>query len=115
MRKIASTKMAASSSTEPERESSGEICATSDLTGGSGESESCPSLLDTLRSPRPSDLARKRKIHFNPPAGKKRSQAGNSAGKHNPKTVTPSQRALKFPGEQLTASGGKLFCKAGSA
>ena len=105
--------MAASSSTELEPESSGEIC---DLTRGSGESESRPSLLGTLRSPRPSDLARKRKIHFNPPAGRKRSWAGTSAGKHDPKTVTPSQRALEFPGEQLTVSGGKLFVKhAGSA
>ena len=46
--------------TELERESSGETCAMSDLTGGSGESESCLSLLDTLQSPRPSDLARSR-------------------------------------------------------
>ena len=77
----------------------------------SGESEIRPSLLDTLRSPRPSDLARKRKIHTNPPpVGKKRSQAGTSAGrKHNPKTVTLSRRASEFPDEHLTASGGKLF------
>ena len=82
-------------------------------TGASVEYEIRPSLLDTLQSPRPSDLARKRKIHANPlPVGKKRSQAGTSARKHDPKTVTPLHRACEFPGEHLAASGGKLFCKA---
>ena len=35
----------------------------SDLTGGSGESESCPSLLETLQSPRPSDLSLKAEVN----------------------------------------------------
>ena len=58
-------------------------------TGASVESEIRTSLLDMLRSPRPSDLARKRKIHANPPpVGNKQSQAGTSTRKHEPKTVT---------------------------
>ena len=37
------------------------------------ESEIHPSLLEMIRSPRPLDLARKRKIHTNPPpVGKRR-------------------------------------------
>ena len=58
------------------------------------------------------DLARKRKIHANPPpGGKKRSQAGTSAQKDDPKTDTPLQRACKFTGEHQAASGGKLFVR----
>jgi hypothetical protein len=59
-------------------------------------------------------LARKRKIHANPPpVGKKRSQT-TSTGKRNydPKKVSPSERVREFPGEHLTVSSGKLFCKA---
>ncbi len=79
----------------------------------SSESSSCPSLLDKLRAPRPSDLGRKRSIHANPPpVGKKRSLYGAAAGKHDPKGVSPSQRAKEFPGEHLTVSAGKLFCRA---
>ena len=45
--------------------------------------------------------------------GKSEPEAGTSAvRKHDPKTVTPSRRASEFPDEHLTASGGKLFCKA---
>ena len=71
-------------------ESSRSSCLSCHKTGASVESEIRPSLLDTLRSPRPSDLARKRKIYANPPpVENKRSQAGTSARKHNTKTVTP--------------------------
>ena len=77
------------------------------------ESRTYPSLLDKLRAPRPSDLGRKRCVHANPPpVGKKRSRQGAIAGKHDPKTVSPTQRAREFPGEHLTVSAGKLFCKA---
>ena len=53
-----------------------------------------PSWFDKLKAPRPSDLARKRKIHANPPpVGKKRSQT-TSTGKRNydPIKVSPSER-----------------------
>ncbi|CAB4034674.1 zinc finger MYM-type 1-like [Paramuricea clavata] len=71
-----------------------------------------PSWFDKLKAPRPSDLARKRKINP-PPVGKKRSQT-TSTGKRNydPKKVSPSERVREFPGEHLTVSSGKRFCKA---
>ena len=43
-----------------------------------------------------------------PPVGKKRSFAATGS---NPKTVKPAERVREFPGEHLTVSGGKLFCK----
>ena len=69
------------------------------------------SLLDRLRAPALSELSRKRKVHANPPTGKKRSLA-QTAGKFDPHSVKPSQRASEFPGEDLVESAGKLFCKA---
>ena len=71
-----------------------------------------PSWFDKLKVARPSDLARKRKIHANPPPeGKKRSQTTSTTGKRNydPKKVSPSKRVCEFPGEHLTVSSGKLF------
>ena len=68
------------------------------------------SLLDRLKSPTPSDLARKRKVHCNPPTGKRR-----SSGRHGMKEpkIKPSQRVSEFPNEELTVSAlGRLFCKA---
>ena len=50
---------------------------------------SLTSWFDKLQAPRPSDLARKRKIDSNPPpVGGKQSTSGSSVGKHDPKTVT---------------------------
>ena len=68
------------------------------------------SLLDRLRSPTASDLARKRKVHCNPPTGKRRSSGRH--GMQEPK-IKPSQRVSEFPNEELTVSAlGRLFCKA---
>ena len=67
-------------------------------------------LLDRLKSPTPSDLARKRKVHCNPPTGKRR-----SSGRHGMKEpeIKSSQRVSEFPNEELTVSTlGRLFCKA---
>ena len=90
-----------------------QVIKVSNRTGASGDSEICPRLLDMLQSPRPSDLARKWKIRTNPPpVGKKRSQTGTSAWKHDPKLVTRSHRAYQLSSEHLTTSGGRLFCKA---
>ena len=44
------------------------------------------SLLDRLRAPALSELSRKRKVHANPPTGKKRSLA-QTAGKFDPHSV----------------------------
>ena len=69
------------------------------------------SLLDKLRGPALSELSRKRKVHANPPTGKKRSLA-QTASKFDPQSIKSLQRASVFPGEYLVVSAGKLFCKA---
>ncbi len=66
------------------------------------------SLLDRLKSPEPSHLARKRTITGNmPPVGKKRGK-GATAG--DPKSVPPAERVKAYPNEPLTVSNKKLFC-----
>ena len=66
------------------------------------------SLLGRLRSPQPSDLARKRKIVTNrPPIGKKRGK-GHTAT--DPKSVSPAERVKAYPNEPLTVNNKKLFC-----
>ena len=67
------------------------------------------SLLDRLKSPKLSELSRKRKVLTNPPVGKKRSSGRRC---FNDPKVQPSQRIKEFPEEELTASAGRLFCKA---
>ena len=67
------------------------------------------SLLDRLRSPTSSELARKRKVDRNPPKGKRRSRG---LGLSDPKSITPQQRVNAFKGEYLTVSNNKLFCSA---
>ena len=49
------------------------------------------SILDKLRALRPSDLSRKRKIHANPPEGKRRSTT-QAVRKFDPQSIKPSQR-----------------------
>ena len=51
-----------------------------------------------------------RAVHRNPPpAGKRRSRG---RGANEPKSVTPRQRVSEHPGEWLTVSNKRLFCKA---
>ena len=68
------------------------------------------SLLDRLKAPTPSDLARKRKIACNPPPKGKKRSCGRGA--NNPKSVTPIQRVKENPDECLTVSNKQLFCRA---
>ena len=68
-------------------------------------------IINSLKSPAPSQLARKRKIHSNPPTGVKRRTTTVKAD-YEPKSVTPTSRVREFPGEYLTVSGGNLFCSA---
>ena len=58
------------------------------------------SFLDKLRCPVKSDLARKRKIHENPPppVGKKRATS-RVVRKFHPPSIKSSQRVRKFPRE----------------
>ena len=104
--------MATDSSTAPASTSSvnAESASSSDEMETSEEPEPIVvSLLERLKSPPPSSLARKRVIHCNPPSGKKRS---SGARRNDPKSVSPSKRVSEFPGEQLTISASRLFCKA---
>lgn len=80
----------------------------------STSSSSPLTILDRLRAPPVSSLARKRKVCTNPapPTGKKRSSGQAIKAAYVPKGITPSQRVSEFPGEQLVVSAGKLFCKA---
>ena len=97
-----------SADTESENNSSSTCCSSS-------LSTETVSLLDHLRAPSPSTIARKRKIGVNsaPPQGKKRALGGQALKTaYVPKGITPSQRASEFPGEQLVESAGKLFCRA---
>ena len=85
--------------------------------GYSGEEESSVSegcsvlsLLDKLRSPVPSELARKRKVSTNPPpVGQKRSKGGPACTVL--KSVSPQDRVKEFADDSLCVSAGKLFCR----
>ena len=65
------------------------------------------SLLQRLRAPKPSVLARKRLIKTNPPVGKKR---GKGRCEADPKNVTVSDRLKEYSEETFVSSCGRLFC-----
>ena len=67
------------------------------------------SLLNRLKAPRTSDLARKRKVAVNPPKGKCGCRGVTAA---EPKNITGLQRVKAFPDEPLCVSNSKLFCNA---
>ena len=90
------------SSSEPE---SGEECEGPEGPG------SVPSLLAKLRAPKPSELARKRKVATNYRRGGKR-RCTTSSSSSEPKSVTPQQRVRQFPNEELVVSNRRLFCRA---
>ena len=77
-----------------------------------GKSSTQLTLLDRLKSPTLSDLARKRKLASNPANPPKGMKQGKGAVSHEPQSVTPSQRMREFPGENLSVLSGKLFCTA---
>ena len=93
---------------ETEHETSSQTTRSSSrTTPGSAASESA-NILDRLRAPRESDLARKRKVKANPPVSKKKCRTATG----EPKSVSPSERVQKYPNESLVLSGGSLFCSA---
>ena len=69
------------------------------------------SLLSRLKSPKPSDLCRKRKVASNVSKRKRKSRGSTSA---EPKHIQPHQRLRHFPSEPLTIAKNKklLFCEA---
>ena len=68
-------------------------------------------ILNSLKSPAPSELTRKRKTHSNPPSGMKRRTTIIKAV-YEPKSITPTGRDCEFAGENLTVSSRNLFCSA---
>ena len=66
-------------------------------------------LLIKLRTPPPSDLARKRKVRSVPPKGVKR---GKGAVAADLKSVTPTDRVRDYPNELFSVSNKILFCSA---
>ena len=69
------------------------------------------SILEALKTPKASDLTRKRKVDCNPPPKGKRKARGE--GSSEQKTVSPRERVREFPDECLTVTGKgarKLFC-----
>ena len=72
-----------------------------------GREQQVVSLLDRLKQPQSSTLARKRKIAVNPPKGMKRSKGVTV---NDPKSVCASDRVRSYPNEPLSVSNKKLFC-----
>ena len=89
--------------TTDESEGSNQLKSSSDSAGAAG------SLLSRLRSPIPSDLARKRRIRQNPPPPKGQKR-GTGHVVAEPKNVVPADRAKAYPDEHFTVSNKKLFC-----
>ena len=74
------------------------------------DTSSVTSLLDRLRYPTLSILARKRQLKHNPPP--KGVKWGKGKEKGDPKNISASERVKAYPDEQLTVSNRKLFCHA---
>ena len=74
-----------------------------------GTESSAQSLLQRLRAPQPSDLARERALRKNPPVVTKR---GKGRCSDTPKSVTVGDRVKAYSGEHFTSSNNKFFCSA---
>ena len=94
----------------PDIDSDPEIIGSETVTDGKSSTQL--TLLDRLKSPTLSDLARKQKLASNPANPPKGMKQGKGAVSHEPQSVTPSQRMREFPGENLSVLSGKLFCTA---
>lgn len=87
--------MALSSDSDMYVESS---CSSSLDSSSQSDNSIAVSMLDRLRSPTPSDLARKRKVSSNkPPSGLKK---GKGQVCSSPKNVSPGDRMKAYPGEE---------------
>lgn len=76
-------------------------------------SSAVTSILDKLRAPKRSELARKRKVATNKNGGGgKRRRVKTHSSSSEPKSISPHQRLKQFPNENLTVSAKKLFCEA---
>ena len=70
------------------------------------------SILDKLKAPTKSDLARKRKVEKPKPTAEAKKRKSTVPNQTDPKTVTPAQRIRDFPNECLEIKNNKLFCVA---
>lgn len=86
--------------------------ADEDTSDHSSFSASSSTLLNSLRSPTQSELARKRKIRSNHPPVSVRRRINQGKSVHEPKSVSPGVRMSQFPNELLIVSNGILFCSA---
>ena len=82
---------------------------TKSSTSSSVPSDEPVSILDSLRSPTPSDLARMRRIPCNPPKGPKKVKGAVAS---EPQSVSPHDRVKQFPNDYLSVLCNKLFCTA---
>jgi len=96
-------------------ESESEVIEASEVTEVSQtQSQPTISLLERLKSSKPSELSRKRKVEcLNRPATyKKHSHQAGAVNPTDPKNISPATRVKEFPDECLTVRSGKLFCSA---
>ena len=70
------------------------------------------SILDVLKAPDKSDLARKRKTEKPKTTGADKKRKSRAPNQTDPKTVSPADHVKQFPGECLEAQHDKLFCAA---
>ena len=104
-----SSTTASSCSVAPAPSADGELKLSCSSVGSGGSILEPASVFPHLRASRPSDLARKRVVHRNPPPlGKCRS---HGCGANESKSMTP-RRVNEHPGEFLTVSNKRLFCRA---
>ena len=106
--KMAESEQGTSSSTSS-RGNPVESATSSTCHTDSESTDSALSLLQRLRSPLPSELARKRAIKTNPPVDAKRGKGRCSA---TPKTVSVGDRLKAYPEENFVSSNNRLFCSA---
>ena len=66
------------------------------------------SLIECLQMSKCSELSRKRRVHCNPPVGKRKCKGAKPS--KGAVSVSPQQRIKEFAGENFTISNGKLFC-----
>ena len=63
------------------------------------ESTTIPSLLDVLRTPKLSEISRRKKTYNNTCGGKRRKARSSSSSASEPKTYQPEQQLKQYPNE----------------
>ena len=84
-------------------------CSTSALNQPTVSSARVVSLLDKLKRPSPSEIARERRIKSNKPPLGQRKCRGQLVS--DPKRISPQQRVQEFSSEPFAISHGRFFVK----